>query len=85
MQTFGNRKEKIAMEALIEKVKQIKELNELMNCVINICSNKDDNLVLKELKQQKTNTFAEAQEIAKSLLYPAKIKKDKKAIEEVNA
>jgi hypothetical protein len=66
------------METLIEKVKQIKELNELINCVTNICSNRDDNLVLKALKQQKTNTFAEAQEIAKSLLYPAEIKKGKK-------
>lgn len=66
------------MDKLIEKVKAIKELNELMNSVINICSNKDDNLVLKALKQHKTNTFAEAQDIAKSLLYPAKTKKDKK-------
>lgn len=66
------------METLINKVKTIKELNELMGAVINICSDKNDNIVLKALKQHKTNTFAEAQDIAKSLLYPAKTKKDKK-------
>ena len=66
------------METLINKVETIKELNELMGAVINICSDKNDNIVLKALKQHKTNTFAEAQDIAKSLLYPAKTKKDKK-------
>lgn len=58
------------METLINKVKTIKELNELMGAVINICSDKNDNLVLKALKQHKTNTFAEAQEMAKGILNP---------------
>lgn len=66
------------MDKLIDKVKEIKELNELIGAVTHMCSNRDDNLVILALKQHKTNTFAEAQDMAKSLLYPAKTKKDKK-------
>lgn len=58
------------MEKLIEKVKQIEELNKLIGAVTHMCSNRDDNLVILALKKQKTNIFKEAQEIADILLNP---------------
>jgi len=53
------------MGKLIDKVKQIKELNELIGVVSIMTSNLKDNIVLIELKKEKTKLFQEAQEIAK--------------------
>lgn len=58
------------MDKLIEKVKAIKELNELIGAVTHMCSNRDDNLVILALKQHKTNIFREAQDIADGILNP---------------
>jgi uncharacterized tellurite resistance protein B-like protein len=52
-------------------VKEIKALNELIDSVAHVCSNRDENFVLIALKQEKTRIFKDSQEIAKSLLFPA--------------
>lgn len=64
------------MDKLIEKVKYIRELNESIQTVNHICSNRDENFVLMALKQEKTKVFIEAQGIAKGLLNPVE-KKEK--------
>lgn len=61
------------MDKLIELVQIIKGLNELIDSVAHVCSNRDENFVFTALKQEKTRIFKEAQEIAKPLLFPEEI------------